>query len=91
MGFHLRIALHLRKYVRFIHTASMPSFSKLCPAFNDEIQSFLCDCRDVIGKSKVLQIRKICAREIKYLQGIKKPEGCKQTPSNWNPLLRTKH
>ena len=91
MGCHLRIALHLRKYVRFIHTASMYSFSKLCPAFNDEIQSFFCDWRDVIGKSKILQIRKICACEIKYLQGTKKPEGCKQTPSNWNPFPRTKH
>ena len=37
-----------------------------------------------IAKSTILQIRKICARKIEYLQGIKKPEGCKQTPSNWN-------
>ena len=45
----------------------MPSFSKLRPAFNDEIKSFLCDWREVIAKSTILQIGKICAREIEYL------------------------
>ena len=54
-------------YALFINTASMPSFSKLRPAFSDEIQSFLCEWRDVIAKSKTLQIRKVCAREIGYL------------------------
>ena len=43
----------------------MPS-SKLRPAFNDEIKSFLCDWRGVIPKSTILQVRKICARDIEY-------------------------
>ena len=87
MECHLQIAIHLRKYVLFIHTASMPSFSKLRPVFNDGIQSFLCDWRDAIIKSKTLQIKKNCALKIEYLQGIQKPEFCKQIPSNWNPFL----
>ena len=88
MGCHLQIAIHLRKYVLFIHTASMPSFSKLRPAFNDGIQSILCDWRDAIAKSKTSQIRENGALKIEYFQGIQKqPEVCKQTPSNWNLFL----
>ena len=45
----------------------MPSFSTLRPAFNDEIQSFLCYLRDLIAKSTILQVSKICARKIDYL------------------------